>query len=210
MAKNRTDLNTQIDNTVFSNTEGLIDAQKENELLKQMVDSSVNKLEDAPLDNEIYILYNQSVRKLSDFSMSSGIGNVAIFSSSGSLISSNMSILDIRDFEAVTKKTVDSATTNPVLTEDVWDSEEETLTINSNVEGKAGAGSLGKTILIRNEDTFLERHGCYEVVQEYLSGTQDAILHFLGAQDIIIVTDSGYGTYIKRYDPDYPLYTKLT
>lgn len=77
MAKTRTALNTQIDNTVFSNTEGLIDAQKENTLLKDMVDSSVNKQTDAPLDDKYYGLKNQSVVELplDDYQLVSDMSN---------------------------------------------------------------------------------------------------------------------------------------
>lgn len=62
--KTKEQLNTQIDQTIFPNTQGLIDAQKENLLLKEMVDSSFNKMTDAPLDNKIYGLKNQGISEI--------------------------------------------------------------------------------------------------------------------------------------------------
>lgn len=58
--KSKEQLNTQIEQTVYPNTQGLIDAQKIQDLLKEVVDSGVNKMTDAPLDNNIYGLKNQA------------------------------------------------------------------------------------------------------------------------------------------------------
>lgn len=200
--KTKEQLNTQIDQTIYPNTQGLIDAQKENSLLKEMVDSSVNKMTDAPLDDKYYGLKNQQVvdLELENYQKSEDT----------SLNTTNKTVIGgINEVYTSTLKYAKAThCTSAALTDFIRDSWTITFNENGLLSFNGEPVTSSSLIFVKDETTFpmYEYNGIFEVLNTG-SSTEQAVIRYVGSSFFVLVSDlmgANAGTYITTSNYDDP------